>query len=227
MPVPGLGASLGSMEPAAAPIRPEDAAARSAYWENVHDGKDQDGVSWWQSVPELSLGLVDETGLGIDRPVIDVGAGWSTLVDHLVQRGYTDLTAIDLSQTALNTVRDRVGEVPGRLDLDVADVLDFRPPRQFALWHDRAVFHFLTEEDERDDYRLSLEHCLEPGGFVVVATFGPDGPLTCSGLPIVRYTHAELVAEFPGYSLLSTGGEDHVTPWGTHQQFTAVLLRRE
>lgn len=225
--MPDYAARVHSMEPAAALNRPEDAAARSDYWENVHDGKDEDGVSWWQSVPELSLGLVDETGLGIDRSVIDVGAGWSTLVDHLVERGYTDLTAIDLSLTALNTVRARAGEIPGRLDLDVADVLDFRPPRQFALWHDRAVFHFLTEEDERDDYRRSLEHCLEPGGFVVVATFGPDGPLTCSGLPIVRYTHEELTAEFPGYRLVSTSGEDHVTPWGTRQQFTAILLRRE
>ena len=106
-------------------------------------------------------------------------------------------------------------------------MLDFRPPRQCALWHDRAVFHFLTEEDERDDYRSSLEQCLEPGGFVVVATFGPDGPLTCSGLPIVRYTHAELAAEFPAYRLVSTGGEDHITPWGTRQQFTAVLLQRQ
>jgi hypothetical protein len=114
--------------------------------------------------------------------------------------------------TALATVRERVGPVPGRLDLDVADVLDYRPARTYALWHDRAVFRFLTEEDERDDYRLSLEHCLKPGGFVVVATFGPDGPLTCSGLPIVRYTHDEPAAEFPGYRLVSTSGEDHVTP---------------
>ncbi len=211
---------------ASTPSRPDDAVSRSSFWEGVHDSKDVDGVSWWQSVPELSLGLVDETGLGLGEPIIDVGAGWSTLIDHLVERGYEDLMAIDLSATALQTVRERIGSAGDHVVLEVADVLDFRPGRQFGLWHDRAVFHFLTEPDEREDYLLSLERCVRPGGFVVVATFGPDGPLTCSGLPIVRYTHDELCAEFPGYELVSTSGEDHVTPWGTTQQFTAVLLRR-
>ncbi|ANH40400.1 Ribosomal RNA small subunit methyltransferase A [Nocardioides dokdonensis FR1436] len=205
--------------------RPEDAQARRDYWENVHDGKDVDGVSWWQSVPGLSLGLVDESGVDPSDPVIDVGAGWSTLADHLLERGYTDVTAIDLSRTALDTVRERVGDLGRHLTLDVADVLDLDTGRRYALWHDRAVYHFLTEQDERDDYRASLQRGLRPGGWFVVATFGPDGPTTCSGLPIVRYTHDELVAEFPGYTLHGTAGEDHLTPWGTNQQFTAVLLR--
>ena len=209
------------------PSRPADAAGRSDFWEGVHDSsKDLDGVSWWQSVPDLSLGLVGETGIALEEPVLDVGAGWSTLVDHLLARGFRDLTAVDLSTTALRTVRDRIGAAGADVVLQVADVLDLDLGRTFALWHDRAVFHFLTEPDERDDYRASLERCLRPGGWVVVATFGPDGPLTCSGLPIVRYTHAELAAQFPGYALVSTSGEDHVTPWGTRQQFTAVLLRR-
>jgi SAM-dependent methyltransferase len=206
--------------------RPDDAESRSTFWEGVHDGKDVDGVSWWQSVPDLSLGLVDESGVRIDQPIIDVGAGWSTLIDHLVERGYRDLTAIDLSATALQTVRDRLGPAGQDVVLEVADVLDFRPGRHFALWHDRAVFHFLTEPDEREDYLTSLLRCLEPDGYAVVATFGPDGPLTCSGLPIVRYTHEELVAQFPGFELLATSGEEHVTPWGGTQQFTAILLRR-
>ena len=210
-----------------APPRPDDARSRREFWEDVHDEKDVDGVSWWQSVPDLSLGLVDETAIGRDEPVIDVGAGWSTLVDHLLERGYQDLTAIDLSLTALRTVRERIGAAGSDVVLEVADVLDLDLGRTFALWHDRAVYHFLTEPDERADYRASLERCLRPGGWAVVATFGPDGPLTCSGLPIVRYTHAELAAQFPGCTLVSTSGEDHVTPWGTRQQFTAVLLRRD
>ena len=210
-----------------APARPDDARSRKEFWEDVHDDKDVDGVSWWQSVPELSLGLVDESAIARDEPVIDVGAGWSTLVDHLLQRGYQDLTAIDLSVTALRTVRERIGAAGTNVVLKVADVLDLDLGRSFALWHDRAVYHFLTEEDERDDYLSSLNRCLRPGGWAVVATFGPDGPLTCSGLPIVRYTHDELARQFPGYTLLSTSGEDHVTPWGTRQQFTAVLLRRD
>lgn len=205
--------------------RPEDAESRTDFWENVHDGKDVDGVSWWQSVPELSLGLVDQAGVSRDAPIIDVGAGWSTLIDHLVDLGYTDLSAIDLSATALQTVRDRIGDAGKHVVLTVADVLDLRAQTRYALWHDRAVFHFLTEQDERDDYRRSLAASVAPGGWAVVATFGPDGPTTCSGLPIVRYTHAELAAEFPAYELIDTSGEDHVTPWGTRQQFTAVLLR--
>ncbi|MCP3757004.1 class I SAM-dependent methyltransferase [Streptomyces sp. TBY4] len=206
--------------------RPDNAAARATFWEEIHHGKNVDGVSWWQSVPALSLGLVDETGLGPDEPIIDVGAGWSTLIDHLVERGYRDLSAVDLSVTALHTVRDRLGPAGADVVLTVADVLDLRMGRTYALWHDRAVYHFLTEPEERADYLASLQRSLRPGGWLVVATFGPDGPTTCSGLPIVRYTHAELADQFPGFQLVDTAGEDHQTPWGTSQQFTAVLLRR-
>ncbi len=208
------------------PTRPVDAAQRSAFWQDVHTDHDVDGVSWWQSVPELSLSLVDATGVGVDRPIIDVGAGWSTLVDHLLELGYTDLTAIDLSTTALQVVRDRLGPAGDAVVLQMADVLDLHPARAYTLWHDRAVYHFLTEPDEREDYLASVERCLEPGGHLVVATFGPDGPTTCSGLPIVRYTHAELAAQFPTYELLGTAGDEHHTPWGATQQFTAVHLRR-
>jgi cyclopropane fatty-acyl-phospholipid synthase-like methyltransferase len=205
--------------------RPTDHTARSDFWEGVHDTKDVDGVSWWQSVPGLSLDLVDQSGVTPSSGVVDVGAGWSTLVDHLVERKFTDLAAVDLSATALRTVRERLGDSGAQVRLEVADILDLDLGRRFTLWHDRAVFHFLTELDERDDYRASLARHLEQGGWVVVATFGPDGPTHCSGLPIVRYTHDELAAEFPGYRLVSSAGEDHLTPWGTNQQFTAVLLR--
>jgi SAM-dependent methyltransferase len=135
------------------------------------------------------------------------------------------VTAIDLSATALATVRQRLGVAGADVSLRVADVLDLDLGRQFALWHDRAVFHFLTEADEREDYRASLQRSLARGGWLVVATFGPDGPLTCSGLPIVRYSHEELAAEFPEFDVVATAGEDHRTPWGSTQQFTALLLR--
>lgn len=206
--------------------RPETAADRSDYWENVHHDKDQDGVSWWQSVPGLSLDLVDRTGVAPNEPIIDVGAGWSTLVDHLLERGYQDLTAVDLSATALQTVRDRIGPAGRRVVLQVADVLALDLGRRFTLWHDRAVYHFLTEPEEREDYLDSLRRTVTEDAWLVVATFGPDGPTTCSGLPIVRYTHEELAAQFPGFELVGTSGEEHLTPWGTDQQFTAVLMRR-
>lgn len=206
------------------PAAPED---RATFWEQAHTGKDVDAVSWWQSVPELSLDLVDRTGISKDEGVIDVGAGWSTLTDHLVERGFSDVSAVDLSRTALDTIRERIGAAGADVVLEVADVLDLDMGRTYAVWHDRAVFHFLTEEDERDDYRASLERHVLPGGWAVVATFGPDGPTTCSGLPIVRYDHTALAAEFPGFDLVDTSGDDHETPWGTVQQFTAVLLRRQ
>ncbi len=207
--------------------RPEDAGSRLDFWEDVHNGKSVDSVSWWQSVPGLSLDLVDRTGVGHDAGTIDVGAGWSTLVDHLVERGFTDVSAIDLSKTALQTVRDRLGPSGSNVVLTMADVLDLDLHRTFEVWHDRAVFHFLTEPDERDDYRASLDRHTNSDSWAVVATFGPDGPTTCSGLPIVRYTHVDLAAEFPGWILVDTAGDDHETPWGTVQQFTAVLLRKE
>jgi SAM-dependent methyltransferase len=143
-----------------------------------------------------------------------------------VARDYTDLTAIDLSTTALDTVRTRLGPAGEHVVFRMADVLDLRLGRRYALWHDRAVYHFLTEPDERADYLASLDRSLRPDGQVIVATFGPDGPTTCSGLPIVRYTHQQLAAQFPDYELIDTAGEDHITPWGGVQQFTAVLLRR-
>ncbi len=212
------------MSTVAPPPRPGE--EQRNFWEGVHNSKEMDGVSWWQSVPGLSLDLVDATHLDLSVPIIDVGAGWSTLVDHLLARGYRDLTAIDLSTTALRTVRERLGADGADVVLTVADVLDLDLGRTYGLWHDRAVFHFLTEPDEREDYLASLLRCLRPGGWAVVATFGPDGPTTCSGLPIVRYTHAQLSAQFPGFELVQTAGDDHLTPWGTRQQFTAVLLRR-
>lgn len=207
--------------------RPVDPASRLEHWEGVHTDKPQDGVSWWQSVPELSLALIDRARIEPSMPVIDVGAGWSTLVDHLLALGYSDLTAIDLSAMALATVRDRLGEPGAQVTLEVADVLDLHLGRTYALWHDRAAFHFLVERDERDEYRTSLLRHVDPGGWLVVATFGPQGPPTCSGLPVVRYSQSELAAEFaPHFEVVAASHDDHTTPWGSTQQFTALLMRR-
>lgn len=207
--------------------RPVDAAERASFWERVHTGKEPVGVSWWQAVPGLSLDLVDRSGIAAADPVVDVGGGWSTLVDHLLERGFSDLAVVDLSATALATVRARLGEAGAGVALEQADVLSLDLGRQFALWHDRAVFHFLTEPAERDAYRAALRRSVRPGGQVVVATFGAEGPTACSGLPVVRYSHVQLAGEFADdFDVVAESGEDHSTPWGATQQFTAVLLRR-
>jgi cyclopropane fatty-acyl-phospholipid synthase-like methyltransferase len=206
--------------------RPVDRAQRTAYWEHVHRDKDVDAVSWWQPVPEASLRLIDAAGVGPADPIVDVGAGWSTLADHLVARGHQALTVVDVSATALSTTRERLGTAAADVRFEVADVLDLSLPTPAALWHDRAVFHFLTEADERAAYLTSLARCLRPDGSVVVATFAPDGPETCSGLPVVRYSPEQLAAEFPGFELVTATRDDHLTPWGATQPFTAVLLAR-
>jgi SAM-dependent methyltransferase len=206
--------------------RPTDHDSRSSFWERVHTGKPVAGVSWWQPVPQLSLDLVERAGVSPADPIVDVGSGWSTLVDHLLGRGFVDLTVVDLSPTALAAVRDRLGEHGAGVALVQGDVLDLDLGRRYALWHDRAVFHFLTEEHERDAYRASLRRSVRPGGWLVVATFGPEGPTACSGLPIVRYSHEALAEQFADdFEVAARSAEDHVTPWGAVQQFTALLLR--
>ena len=206
--------------------RPIDADARRDFWEGVHATKPMDGVSWWQPVPELSLDLIGAAGIGPADPIIDVGAGWSTLIDHLLARGFGDVTVVDVSATALATVAARLGDAPAGASFVQGDVLDLHPARRYALWHDRAVFHFLTEPHERAAYRESLRRALRPGGHLVVATFGADGPTACSGLPVVRYSPEALAAEFADeFDVVATSGEDHATPWGSAQQFTALLLR--
>ena len=207
-------------------VQQPSSSHRQTFWEDVHADRGVHGVSWWQYVPRLSLDLIDTAGLGPDDPIIDVGSGWSTLVDHLLDRGRSDVTAIDLSSHALEAVRNRLGHDRDDVVLEVADVLELNQGRRYALWHDRAVFHFLTEPADREAYRASLERGLDPRGWAVVATFGPNAPDTCSGLPVVRYTHEELAAEFPGFELVARSGEHHHTPWGSTQQYTAVLLRR-
>jgi trans-aconitate methyltransferase len=206
--------------------RPEDSSARRAHWDAVYVDKAVDAVSWWQPVPEVSMRLVEAAGLLSTDPVIDVGAGCSTLTDHLLRRGYQNLTAVDLSATALTTLRERLGVVGAAVSFVTEDVLGLDLGRRYALWHDRAVFHFLTEPDQRDLYRAAVDRTLVPDGWLVVATFAPDGPTTCSGLPVRRYSADELAAEFPGFQLVEHTRDEHLTPWATLQPFTAALLRR-
>ena len=199
------------------------------HWDARHAGSDEPGRSWFQLRPALSLELVelvDEAGrAGRAGGLVDVGGGASRLVDHLLAAGWTDLTVLDVSAVALQSARSRVGEDAAVAWVE-ADVRTWRPRRRYAVWHDRAVFHFLVDAEDRAAYLRAMAEALAPGGLVVVGTFAADGPTTCSGLPVARYAADELVAAFGGsYREVARRREEHRTPSGAVQPFTWVALR--
>ncbi len=184
-------------------------------------------VSWFQERPGPSLELIDRCGLTQDSGIIDVGAGPSTLVDELLDRGFLSLSALDLSDAALQESRDRLGERAVEVEWYAADVTCFEPPRRWMLWHDRALFHFLTDEADRVAYKQVLGRALCPGGYVIIATFGPEGPSKCSGLDVVRYSPDSLQEELgPEYVWLESLEDPHQTPSGKTQTFVFSLFRR-
>jgi hypothetical protein len=200
---------------------------RNAHWERVYASRGEDEVSWFQRRPEMSLALIERSGLTNDAPMIDIGAGASTLVDHLLDAGYTAPAVLDIAASALRRSRQRLGERATRVDWIESDVLTFAPSRRYALWHDRAVLHFLVEAGEREGYLHALRTSVALGGQVIVATFAHDGPARCSGLPVARYDAAGLHAIFGiEYELLESAKESHYTPSGTEQRFTWVRMRR-
>jgi ubiquinone/menaquinone biosynthesis C-methylase UbiE len=198
------------------------------HWEKVYTTKATDAVSWFQPHADLSLDIIRSTGLGRDAGIIDVGGGASTLVDDLVANGYTDLTVLDLSGAALATARKRLGAQESKVRWIEADVTKADlPANRYDIWHDRAVFHFLTDPADRAAYVQTVLRSLKPGGHVIVATFGEDGPLQCSGLPVMRYSADELHDQFgAAFMLLDHRKEEHHTPSGAVQQFVYCYCRR-
>ncbi len=199
-----------------------------AHWENVYTTKSTDGVSWFQEHANLSLDLIKATGAGRDAGIIDVGGGASTLVDDLLAEGYTDLSVLDLSGAALQAARSRLGSRERLVRWIEADITQADlPPGRYDIWHDRAVFHFLTDPADRAAYVRTVLRSVKPGGHVIVATFAEDGPLQCSGLPVMRYGANELHDEFgAAFTLLQHQKEAHHTPFGTVQQFVYCYCRR-
>lgn len=198
-----------------------------AHWEQIYTNKAAGEVSWFQPHATCSLELIGEAHLSKDAPIIDVGGGASTLVDDLLADGYDNLTVLDLSPTALAAARSRLGARAASVHWLEVDLLDAALAAQaYQLWHDRAVFHFLTTAEERRAYVDAVRRALTPGGFVVIATFAQDGPSQCSGLPAMRYTAEALHAEFgEPFQLLRHTRETHRTPGGNEQKFIYCLLR--
>ncbi len=196
------------------------------HWDQLYQSAPSEEASWFEPEPSTSLEMIGSAQVAPDAPIIDVGGGASTLVDRLLARGAGDLTVLDVSSTALDIARRRLGEDAGRIRWITHDVLTWIPPRRYAVWHDRGVFHFLVEPTHQADYLAVLHAAMAPGGTVIVAAFADDGPDHCSGLPTARYTPSALCAAFgPGFALEKSRRENHVTPTGDVQPFTWVALR--
>lgn len=198
-----------------------------AHWSSIYQSKAPDNVSWYQERPDISLDLIRATGIDTSAPIIDVGAGASTLVDYLLQFAYQDLTLLDLSPEALQTVRQRLGERAALVTFFEGDVTRFPlPEHHYHVWHDRAVFHFLTDADSQRRYVEQVRRSVIVGGHVIVATFGIDGPTQCSGLPVGRYDAQSLHSVFGhDFALMNSRSESHHTPWGSEQQFVYCYCR--
>ena len=200
---------------------------RKQHWEKVYGNKLAQQTSWYQKEPRLSLLMVANAELDHGAAMIDVGGGASLLVDYLLGLGYRDLSVLDISRAALDQARTRLGEAASRINWIEADVTSYVADRQFALWHDRAAFHFLTAKQDRLQYIQVLRKSLAPGGQAIMAAFAPRGPAKCSGLDIVRYDAVKLGDELgPEFILEEQEEESHLTPANREQLFNFFRFRR-
>jgi trans-aconitate methyltransferase len=201
--------------------------SRHDHWQKVYTSKGENEVSWFQENPAPSLELIERVGGNPAFAIIDIGGGASRLVDALIERGFRSVAVLDLSEAALATAKARLGERAGLVQWLASDVTTWQPQRSFDIWHDRAAFHFLTEARDRAAYLSRLRQAVRPGGHAIIATFAPDGPERCSGLPVMRYAAAGL-AEMLGedFALVEERRHRHSTPWHAIQQFQFSIFRR-
>jgi SAM-dependent methyltransferase len=199
------------------------------HWEKIYKTKPPESVSWYAAHLETSLALIERASPARIASIIDIGGGESTLVDDLLVRGYKNLTVLDISQTAIEVTKKRLGPAADRVHWLAADIAEVElEPHAYDLWHDRAVFHFLTAPERRADYVRQVARAVKPGGHVIVSTFGPEGPTKCSGLEVLCYDAESLHGEFGGrFRLVESSKELHETPFGTKQQFLYCYCRLE
>jgi ubiquinone/menaquinone biosynthesis C-methylase UbiE len=198
------------------------------HWEEVYETKDSTEVSWFQEHPELSLQFIERTGVDNSAQVIDVGGGASTLVDDLLDKGYQNITVLDISGAALQVAQERLGSKANVVAWMEADITQVQLPYKFYdVWHDRAVFHFLTRAADRQKYVEAVMRSVKAGGHIIVATFGVDDPSRCSSLEVVRYNPDSLHDEFgDNFDLVHSTSESHETPFGTEQKFIYCDCRK-
>ena len=197
------------------------------HWEKVYATKTPDAVSWYRRHLDRSLALIERAVPERSASIIDVGGGESTLVDDLLLRGYANITVLDISQGAIDVTRSRLGSAADQVRWIAADITEVElEPRAYDLWHDRAVFHFLTVPEQRTAYVRQVARSVRPGGHVIVSAFGPEGPTKCSGLEVVRYDAESLHREFGvSFRLVESSTELHRTPFDTTQQFLYCYCR--
>jgi cysteine desulfurase len=197
-----------------------DRRSSREHWQNVHEHKAEDEVSWYQARPSTSLDLISGTGTGRDARIVDVGGGASRLVDAMLDAGFERVTVVDIATAALERAKRRLGSRASRVGWVTSDVTTWKPTGTFDVWHDRAVFHFMVRPEDRDAYRATLRRALRMGGHAIIGTFATDGPDRCSGLPVARYEPETLAAELgPEFRLVESVREEHVTPSGNVQRF--------
>jgi len=202
-------------------------SSKQEHWNEVYATKAPDTVSWFQPHADMSALMIADSGAGKDDAIIDIGGGASVLVDHVLDAGLSDVTVLDISERALLASKERLGARAADVHWIVGDVLGWSPARAYHVWHDRAVFHFLTEERERATYRATLLKALPPNGMLILGTFAEDGPERCSGLPIKRWSAAPLAFELgPEFRLIDSLRENHRTPQGAVQPFTWTRFAR-
>jgi len=195
------------------------------HWENIYATKGMQEVSWYQKSPQTSLNLISQLQLSKNASIIDIGAGDSFLVDELLKLGYTNISVLDISVNAIERAKKRLGELAENVKWIVTDITEFNPTEKFDLWHDRAVFHFLTQEKDINIYKKLVDSTIS--GYFLLATFSDEGPDKCSGLEICKYSELDLKNQFEGhFTLIDSFKKDHNTPFETIQNFTFSLFKK-